>query len=444
MDPGNKKFTVIGLGRSGIAAAEFLNSRGARVTVLERRPESDFAQVKLPLDPDIAVQFGSEALPEDTDVFILSPGVDIDSAFLDPARAKGIPLWSEIELACRFMPWPIIAVTGTNGKSTCCTLIAQILRAAGNRVLLGGNIGIPAISLVNEGPVDYSVLEISSFQLEAVASFHPKISVVLNVTPDHLDRHKTLDRYSELKGRIAENQTEADFMVLNHDEPRTRSLGHDRPAQKVYFSSTSGVKTGAFLRQGRLMVRWQEEEYEICGVRELPRTMQWQLENILAATATATAAGIDAAPIAETVKNFAGMAHRMEWVRTVAGVDYINDSKGTNVGAVQKSLSVFDRPIILIAGGKDKATDFLPLKPVLKRKVKHLVLIGETRSKLRQLLNGSFSYEEADSLEAAVSQAMAKAESGDVVLLSPACASFDMFKSYEERGDRFKSIVNKL
>ncbi len=444
LDLENKKFTVIGLGRSGIAAAHFLHERGARVTILEQRPQSAFPRPRPALDPAIDVRFGSDALPEDTEAVILSPGVDIEAPFLDPARQRGIPLWSEIELASRFTACPIIAVTGTNGKSTCCTLIAEILRAAGKTARLGGNIGTPAVSLVNEGPADYAVLEISSFQLEAVETFKPWISVVLNVTPDHLDRHKTIDRYSELKGRIAMNQTAQDYMILNHDEPRTRSLGAGKPVRQVHFSPTAELQSGAFLRQGELWVRWAGDEYAICGVRELARTMQWQLENILAATAAVTVAGIDAAPLAETLKSFKGMAHRMEWVRTVEGVDYINDSKGTNVGAVQKSLSVFDRPVILIAGGKDKATDFLPLKPVLKRKVKHLILIGETRRKFRETLNGSFSYEEADSLETAVHQAMTKAQAGDVVLLSPACASFDMFKSYEERGDKFKSLVKQL
>ena len=432
------------MGRSGVASANFLAGRKAQVTLIDHKQRKDLKEAAAQVSPSVKIIFAADSIPGNEELIVLSPGVDIHSSFLDTARQQGIPIWSEVELASRFTTTPIIAITGTNGKSTCTTLIGKILQKAGKKVLVGGNIGIPFISLVDQEETDFLVLEISSFQLEAIEKFRPKISVVLNITPDHLDRHKTLATYIALKARIHENQTDNDFCLLNLDDANTKNLGQNSPAKKFFFSTKAKVEQGAFLRGEHLMLLKDGTEKEICAMNDLNQVMRWQLENVLAASLACSLMGIPAELIAESLRQFTGMEHRMEWVRTFHGIDFVNDSKGTNVGAVQKSLESLSRPIVLIAGGKDKDSDFLPLKQTLKQKVKHLILIGETRSKFRQFLNGSFSYEDADSMEEAVRQAVGKAASGDVVLLSPGCASFDMFKDYADRGNQFKTIVQKL
>jgi UDP-N-acetylmuramoylalanine--D-glutamate ligase len=444
MDLQNKKITVVGMGRSGIASANFLAGRKAQVTLIDHKVRKDLEEAIVQLNASVQIKSGASALPGNEELIILSPGVDIHSAFLEPARKKGIPIWSEVELASRFTSTPIIAVTGTNGKSTCTTLIGKILQRAGEKVLVGGNIGIPFISLVDQKGIDFLVVEISSFQLEAVETFQPKISIVLNITPDHLDRHKTLATYIALKARIFENQTENDCCLLNEDDANTKNLGQNSSAQKYFFSARGNVDQGAFLMGSNLMLLKDGTEQKICAIEDLNQVMQWQVENVLAASLACSLLDIPTESIAESLKQFTGMEHRMEWVRTFQGIDFVNDSKGTNVGAVQKSLESLSRPVVLIAGGKDKDSDFLPLKQALKQRVKHLILIGETQSKFRQVLNGSFSYEDASSMEEAVHQAVGKAASGDVVLLSPACASFDMFVDYADRGNQFKTIVKQL
>jgi UDP-N-acetylmuramoylalanine--D-glutamate ligase len=444
MDLNNKKITVIGMGRSGIASANFLAREKAQVTLIDHKKRKDLEEAVAKVNPSVRINFETDALTGDEELIVLSPGVDIHSSFLEPAHRVGIPIWSEIELASRFTSTPIIAVTGTNGKTTCTTLIGKILQKAEKKVLVGGNIGIPFISLIDQKGIDFLVLEISSFQLEAIEKFRPKISIVLNITPDHLDRHKTLATYIALKARINENQTDNDFYLLSRDDANTKNLGQNSPAKKFYFSAKAKVEQGAFLKENHLMLLKDGIEKKICAVEDLNQVMQWQVENVLAASLACSLLDIPAEFIAESLRQFTGMEHRMEWVRTFRGIDFVNDSKGTNVGAVQKSLESLSRPIVLIAGGKDKDSDFLPLKPTLKQKVKHLILIGETRSKFRQILNGSFSYEDADSLEEAVHQAIGNAAKGDVVLLSPACASFDMFSDYADRGNQFKTIVQQL
>lgn len=444
MELKNKKITVIGMGRSGIASANFLAGKKAQVTLIDHKERKDMEEAVAQVNPSVRIIFQADTLPGSEEMVVLSPGVDIHSTFLEPARRQGLPILSEIELACRFTSTPIIAVTGTNGKTTCTTLIGKILQKAGKKVLVGGNIGIPFISLVDQKDTDFLVLEISSFQLEAIEKFQPKISVVLNITPDHLDRHKTIAAYIALKARINENQTGNDFFLLNGDDANTKNLGQNSPAKKFFFSTKARVSQGAYLNENHLMIVKDGSEKKICAIEDLNQVMQWQVENVLAASLACSLLNIPEESIAESLKQFTGMEHRMEWVRTFQGIDFVNDSKGTNVGAVQKSLESLSRPIVLIAGGKDKDSDFFPLKQILRQKVKHLILIGETRSKFRQVLNGSFSYEDAGSMEDAVRQAVGKAASGDVVLLSPACASFDMFTSYADRGNQFKTIVQQL
>ncbi len=439
----NKNICVIGLGKTGIAVANFLSQREAHVTVTDGKSREQLIEPLQQLRADVKTRLQNSAPPSDTELVVLSPGVDIHAPFLANARQAGIEIISEIELANRFNTVPIIAVTGTNGKSTCVSLIAEIFRQSGKTVHAGGNLGTPFISLLDQGHADYIILELSSFQMEATSSLHPVVSVILNISPDHMDRHKDFKSYVELKEKICAHQTHDDFLILNQDDTNTRDLGKNCPAKRILFSTQT--EQGIFLRGKNIVARLQNNEETTLSLESLSRGMQWQVENILPAVATALTLNVSTEAILKTLKNFSGLEHRLEWVRNLNGVDFVNDSKGTNVGSVCKSLNTFsNRPIILIAGGKDKGTDFSPLKNIMKEKVKHLVLIGETRDKFKGILNGSFAYEESDSLKEAVLLAKAKAEDGDVVLLSPACASFDMFKDYEDRGNHFKTIVKNL
>ena len=444
MELKNKILCVIGLGKTGIAVANFLSRQGARVTVTDSKPREQLLEPLKQLRTDVKTRFENPAPPADTELVVLSPGVDIHSPFLENTKREKIEIISEIELASRFNTVPIIAITGTNGKSTCTSLIAEIISQSGKTAHAGGNLGTPFISLLDQGDADYRVLELSSFQMEATSGLHPMVSVILNISPDHMDRHKDFKTYVELKEKIFANQTQNDFLILNQDDPNTRNLGKDCPAERILFSTQTELDKGIFLRGNKIIARFQNNDREMVSLESLPKGVQWQAENILPAIAVALLLDVSQEAILQALKNFTVLEHRLEWVRTLNGVDFVNDSKGTNVGSVCKSLNTFDRPIILIAGGKDKETDFSPLKSLMKEKVKHLVLIGETRDKFKGILNGSFGYEESDSLEEAVRLAKVKAEEGDIVLLSPACASFDMFKDYEDRGNRFKTIVKNL
>ena len=444
MELKNKILCVIGLGKTGIAVANFLSREGARVTVTDSKPREQLLEPLKQLRADVKTRFENSEPPSDAELVVLSPGVDIHSSFLENANQTRIEIISEIELANRFNTVPIIAVTGTNGKSTCTSLIAEMFSQSEKTVHAGGNLGTPFISLLDQGDADYRILELSSFQMEATSGLHPIVSVILNISPDHMDRHKDFKSYVELKEKIFAHQTQNDFLILNQDDPNTRNLGKGCPAERILFSTQTELDKGIFLRGNRIIARFQNNEREMISLESLSKGMRWQVENILPAIAVALLLDVSQEAILQALKNFTVLEHRLEWVRTMNGVDFVNDSKGTNVGSVCKSLNTFDRPIILIAGGKDKETDFSPLKSLMKEKVKHLVLIGETRDKFKGILNGSFGYEESDSLEEAVRLAKAKADDGDVVLLSPACASFDMFKDYEDRGNRFKTIVKNL
>ena len=444
MDLKNKIISVIGLGKTGIATANFLSLRGAKVSIMDSKSHDHLSELASQLFPDVKAVYKNCEPHPDSEMVVISPGVDIESSFLKRSRQKGVEIISEIELASRFNSASLIGITGTNGKSTCTSLIGEILKEGGINVTVGGNLGTPFISLLDQERVEYRVLEISSFQMEATHSFHPKIAIVLNITPDHLDRHKSFEQYAGLKEKIYANQTKKDFLILNQDDPSAHSLGKNCPAKKIRFSVESPLEYGVYVQNGKIFASIDEFEGEIFALSALSRGLLWQVENVLPALATALLLGIPLEFIQKVLGSFTGLEHRLEWVCNRDGVDFINDSKGTNVGSVCKSLNTFDRPIILIAGGKDKNADFSGLKTIMKKKVKYLVLIGETRPKFRSVLNGSFGYEESDSLEGAVTLAKEKAEKGDVVLLSPACASFDMFEDYIDRGNQFKSIVNNL
>jgi len=444
MDLKNKIVSVVGLGKTGVATANFLARRGAKVSIMDNKPYDLLSELTDQLLPGVETVYQNcEPLP-DSDLVVVSPSVDIESDFLKNSRQKGTEVISEIELASRVNSASLIGITGTNGKSTCTSLIDEILTEGGKNTQAGGNLGTPFISLVDQGPTEYRVLEISSFQMEATYSFHPKIAVILNITPDHLDRHESFKQYIGLKEKIYANQTKNDSLILNYDDSNTRFLGSNCPAKQIFFSLENELECGAYVNKGKIFARINEFEGEVFALSSLSRGLRWQIENVLPAVAAALLLKISLESIKKVLGSFVGLEHRLEWVCSQDGVDFINDSKGTNVGSAYKSLNTFDRPIILIAGGKDKNADFSSLKKIMKKKVKHLILIGETRPKFRSLLNGSFGYEESDSLEDAVHKAKEKADKGDVVLLSPACASFDMFTDYIDRGNRFKSIVKNL
>lgn len=444
MDLKNKIVSVIGLGKTGVATANFLSRRGAKVSIMDNKPREQLAELAEQLLPDVKVFYKGSKPHPDSEMVVVSPGISPDAGFLHSSREKGIEIFSEIELASKVNTASLIGITGTNGKSTCTSLTGEILKEGGRNIQVGGNLGEPFISLLDQGSAEYRVLEISSFQMETTHSFHPKVAVILNITPDHLDRHESFRKYSALKAKIYTNQTEKDFLILNHDDPNTRNLGKDCPAKKIYFSLETPLESGVCLEKGKILARINNFYGEVCNLSSLSRGLRWQTENVLPAVTTALLLKISLEDIKKVLGSFQGLEHRLEWVCNRNGVDFINDSKGTNVGSACKSLNTFDRPIILIAGGKDKNTDFSELKNIMKKKVKHLILIGETRPKFRSILNGSFGYEESDSLEEAVRLATAQAEKGDIVLLSPACSSFDMFKDYIDRGNQFKSIVNSL
>ena len=440
----NKNISVVGLGQTGVAAANFLSKQGALVTATDSKSREQLQEPLKRLCADVKTRFKDPKPTPNAEGVVLSPGVDIRSPFLEETKRRGIEIISEIELANRFNTVPIIAITGTNGKSTCTSLTSEIFVQAGKNAHAGGNLGTPFISLLDSSNADYRILELSSFQMEATSSLHPVVSVILNISLDHMDRHKDFQNYIELKKKIFARQTHNDYLILNYDDLNTRDLGQGSPAEIILFSTKIELEKGIFLRGNKIIARLKNREIEIMSLESLPMGMQWQVENILPAIAIAMIVNLPHDSIKSTLLNFTGLEHRLEWVRNLNGVDYINDSKGTNVGSVYKSLNTFDRPIILIVGGKDKNTDFSPLKNLVEEKVKHLVLIGETRKKFKETLNGSFDYEESDSLEEAVILAKGKAREGDIVLLSPACSSFDMFKDYADRGARFKAVVKNL
>jgi UDP-N-acetylmuramoylalanine--D-glutamate ligase len=439
-----KNISVIGMGKSGLATANFLVKRGAQVLLTDARPERSLLEVTAGLNPTIELQFGNSVPAKNADLIVLSPGVPVDAPFLDEFRERGIEIIGEIELAFRFNKTPIIAITGSNGKSTVTTLVGNILRADGRTVHVGGNLGTPFIELIERETAELIVLEISSFQLETVTTFKPYIAGILNITPDHLDRHKTSANYHAMKERIATQQSESDYFVANLDAPETVKLSCGKRSQKLFFGAQHEGGDGAYLRNGEIIIKFQGREEVICKHQEIAFPLRLLVENALAAIALTAPLNISTNALADALCNFSGLEHRMEWVRTFNGIDFINDSKATNVGATCKSLFAIEKPIVLMLGGRDKQGDFSAMLPLLKQKVRHLVLFGEARGIIRNFLNGSPANEEADSFESALKMAVSLAQAGDTVLLAPACASQDMFKNYEERGSLFKTLVNNL
>ncbi len=438
-----KRVTVVGMARSGIGAARALHALGARVTITEKKPVDQLQeQIKALGSGDILVEAGGhpERIFTQADLIVLSPGVPKIPQVLTASR-HGVKVISELELAWLLSKSPYIGITGTNGKSTVTTLTGLMLERAKKKVLVAGNIG----NALTEQPrlltgQDWIVAELSSFQLEDIETFRPRVAAILNVTQDHLDRYHDISEYAAAKARVCMNQRKEDFLLLNFDDPLVKPMALRVGATVIPFSRMHRFNPGACVLDGYLLYNGKRiiraDEIKIKGVHNL--------ENALAAAALSLAAGADAESVAAVLREFPGLEHRLEFVREKDGVAYINDSKGTNVGAVVKSVEGFTQPVILIAGGLDKGSDFSPLFDLFKKKVKLLILIGKAADKMMTALGASTETVLMRTLQDAVQFASSRASQGDVVLLSPACASFDMFKDFEDRGRQFKEAVRAL
>jgi len=448
MDVKDKRVLVVGLGKSGVASALFLKQRGARVTVSDTKsPDQLREEIPMLLDHGIAVETGGhgERTFREQDLIVVSPGVPVDAAPLLQARAAGEPVIGEIELAAQNLPGDIVAITGSNGKTTTTTLVGEILAAGGLPVSVGGNIGTPAISLVERATRQtIVVLEVSSFQLETIQTFRPKVAVVLNITPDHLDRHRTFQTYVDAKARIFENQQSSDFAVLNEDDPTCGTLADRTRAQVFWFSRKKEIPQGAFVRDGKILFLDGKSHREVMLISEIPLKGAHNLENVLAGVCAGALMGCEPPKIRQAIQNFKAVEHRLEYVATVKGVEYFNDSKATNVDATIKALESFPKNIHLILGGKDKGSDYTVLNDLLRERVKRVYTIGAAAEKIESHIKGAAEIVHAETLENAIRRASAVAEPGDIVLLAPACASFDQFQSYNHRGRVFKEVVQAL
>jgi UDP-N-acetylmuramoylalanine--D-glutamate ligase len=444
MELRDKKVLVVGLARTGSECARFLVKQGAKVWVSDLRTETD---LKAEMDALRGLPVGCFLGGEERgwlagmDLVVPSPGVPAENSLLKEASHHGIKILSEIELAYRFLNAPMIAITGTNGKSTTTTLVGEMLKAQGTKVFIGGNLGAPLIGFAG-GNWRWGVVEISSFQLEWIEEFRPRVAVLLNLSEDHLDRYPDFAAYCAAKARIFENQTSQDIAVLNRDDPLVWALRQESRARIMSFGFAE-VDQGVFARPEEIVWRNGSSE-ERFPLRRVKIQGVHNVENMMAAIAVAKAIGVAAPIIQQTLEAFPGLEHRLEFVREKNGVRYYNDSKGTNVGAVVKSLASFAAPVILLAGGVDKGGDYGVLREGIKKRVKRLVLFGAAKQTIAKTLGALTETVIVESLEAAVRDAHEHARPGDVVLLSPACSSFDMFRNYAERGRIFKSLVLAL
>jgi UDP-N-acetylmuramoylalanine--D-glutamate ligase len=441
MDLRGKNIAVIGLAKTGLATTEFLLHRGARVVATDEKPlaplDGDLRAVRLvPHDPGIL---------KGVELVIPSPGVPPANPILMEAVRRGIPVLSETELASRFLKPPMIAITGTNGKTTTTALIGHILAKSGKKAFVGGNIGAPLIGYV-DGPQedDYAVVEVSSFQLQWIESFHPAVAILLNVTSDHIDYHGSFAAYRLAKEGIFANQSARDIAILNADDPGTEGLQRRLAAKTLLFSSTRAVTQGIYSDDCRLVYApspLERETYPL-GMMKIPG--RHNVENVMAALMAVRSCGCDPLEIIAAVETFPGIAHRIEYVGEYRGLSFYDDSKGTNVDAVYRALDTFSKPVVLLMGGRDKEGDFQALVPVLKEKVKRLVLFGEARDTIGSIIGGIVGTDYCPTLQAGIETAIAAGRPGDVILLSPGCASFDEFRDYKARGQFFKDQVKAL
>lgn len=451
MEFADTKALVIGTGISGLSAVSLLERKGAQVILFDANEKLKCADVKAKLKADSQAQIVIGTLPEgllDTvDLVIPSPGVPMDIPMMLEIRRREIQVWGEIELGYRCEQGSIAAITGTNGKTTTTTLVGQILKNYNPHTYVVGNIGMPYADVADGMEPDaMTAAEISSFMLESIVEFHPKVSAILNITPDHLNRHHTMDNYIAAKERIAENQTKADTCVLNYDDELLRAYGENCPADVLFFSRLHKLEHGVDLEDGYLVLKDDGRKEQICHVDELHILGGHNHENAMAAIAITHRMGVPVDVIRKTLLEFRAVEHRIEFVEEIAGVAYYNDSKGTNPDAAIKGIQAMNRPTILIGGGYDKDSEYDEWIKAFDGKVRKLVLLGATREKIAQSAhaNGFDDIIMADTFEEAFEQCVKYAKPGDAVLLSPACASWGMFKNYEERGDKFKELVDQL
>jgi len=447
MELKGKKVLVVGLGKSGLSAALFLRQRGAQVTVSDMRSAAALAK-EIPhlLEHGIMVESGGHGLLtfRRQDLIVVSPGVPMDTPELVQVKAFGLPVIGELELAAQYLKGNILAITGSNGKTTTTALTGEILARAGIETQVGGNIGVPVIELIPKSTeTSWSVLEVSSFQLESTEQFHPRIAVILNITPDHLDRHGTFENYALTKERIFAAQTADDSLVLNADNSRTAAAAA-RANSKVYWFSLEGpVAQGTWVQAEQIVFRAASDARvePIMSLDEIPLKGSHNVENVLAAVCAARLAGASAQGIAAAVENFRAVEHRLEYVASDNGVEYYNDSKATNVDAAAKAIAAFPECIHLILGGKDKNSNYADLADLLRKRVKAVYTIGSAAAKIESQIRGMAPIVSCETLEKAVAAARKAAHPGDIVLLSPACSSFDQFENYEHRGQVFKELV---
>ncbi len=431
------RVAVVGMARSGIAAVELLIDKGASVIAVDAKPVRDERLERM----GVRVLPQNDAAFEGVDLIVLSPGVPADAKEVDAARRRGVRVVGDLELASWFLQGETIGITGSNGKTTTTALTGHILKSSGVAAQVGGNIGTPPATMVATSKAgQWNVLELSSFQLETIESFRAHIGAALNVTPDHLDRHYTFERYEAAKARLFENQRAGDFAVLNADDPHTREYGEIVIDEPYWFSSTHEVPRGAWLRGETLML----DARPLMEAREVPLRGVHNLENTMASAIAARLAGATHGQIREAVMRFPGVEHRLEFVRELNGVAWYNDSKATNVDATLKAIAAFPGGLWVILGGKDKDADYAPLAEPLRNKARAALLIGAAAAKIENQLRDAAPVVRSRTLDAAVREAYSRARVGDTVLLAPACASFDQFENFEHRGREFKRLVNAL
>ena len=446
-----KNALVAGTGKSGISAAKLLIAHGVKVTLFdenEKRDKNDLME-KLSRSELVTILLGklTDEVLKQTDIMVISPGIPVDSAFVEEVKKAGIPVWSEIELAYYFGKGKIAAITGTNGKTTTTALVGEIVKAWNPKTIVVGNIGIPYTELCDTTDDDSAtVAEISSFQLETIVDFHPNVSAVLNLTPDHLNRHYTFENYGNVKKSITKNQTEEDVVVLNYDDEHTRAMAEGIRPRVVYFSRLEKPAGGVYVEDGHIKIEANGEKIDVLALKDLILLGAHNVENVLAAVGISYYMGVPVNIIRDVAVSFKAVEHRIEYVKTVAGVDYYNDSKGTNPDAAIKGIQAMNRPTLLIGGGYDKQSGYDEWIEAFDGKVRYLVLIGQTKEKIKEAAekHGFHDIILCEDLKEAVKVCEEKAQPGDAVLLSPACASWGQFDNYEQRGDMFKEYVRNL
>ncbi len=450
MDLKNKKVLVVGLGKSGLAAALFLRRRGAQVTVSDVRSADQLTkEIPTLIEQGIMVEAGGHGLLtfRRQDLIVVSPGVPLDTPELAQVKHFGLPVIGELELAARFLKGKILAVTGSNGKTTTTALLGEILTSAGLSTLVGGNIGVPVVSLIDASSDEsWSVLEVSSFQLETTDEFHPSIAVILNITPDHLDRHGSFENYCAAKERIFARQNANDCLVLNAGNEPCIAAAKRSKAKAYWFSIENAVAQGAWVEDGQLVYRSGKEAAteRVMPLSAIPLKGAHNVENVLAAVVAARLAGVTDDVIRRAIESFKAVEHRLEFVATRNGVEFYNDSKATNVDATSKAIAAFSGGIHLILGGKDKGSPYTVLADLLRERVRAVYTIGVAAEKIESQLRGVVPIHSCITLEKAVAAAASAARPGEVVLLAPACSSYDQFENYEQRGSAFKQFVKGL